>query len=174
MSTLKVLELFPDAGVEKDLDGLHLGHDLRSRAGSASPFVYSGFIASIDGRIGLEGTVGAPQSRSNDRDWRLFQELMVQADVVLVSGRYVRDVARGSAKSIIPSPAEAKHDDLVRYRLERGLSPRPVVAVITTTGDFDPTTAAGLSDTVIITHGAPVDAETARSGADAGLDSAHV
>jgi riboflavin biosynthesis pyrimidine reductase len=174
MSTLKVLELFPDAGVEKDLDGLHLGHDMRSRSGPTSPFVSSGFISSIDGRIGVEGTVGAPQTLANDRDWRLFKELMAQADVVLVSARYVRDIARGSAQSIIPDPADPKGDDLIQYRLTRGLPPRPAVAVITTTGDFDPTTAAALSDNVIIAHGAPVDAETARSWADAGLDSAHV
>lgn len=171
---MKVLELFPDAGVERELDGLHLSHDLRSRARSRPPFVYSGFISSLDGRIGIEGTVGAPQALSNDRDWRLFQELMVQADVVLVSARYVREVARGSARNIIPDPSDANDDGLIGFRLERGLPPRPAVAVITTTGDFDPTVAAGLSDRVIITHGAHVNEETSQSWVDAGLDSAHV
>jgi riboflavin biosynthesis pyrimidine reductase len=99
---------------------------------------------------------------------------MVQADVVLVSGRYVRDVARGAAKRIIPDPADAEDDDLVRHRLERGLPPRPAVAVITTTGDFDPIAAAGLSDKVVVVHGAQVDANTSRSWADAGLASAFV
>jgi riboflavin biosynthesis pyrimidine reductase len=171
---LKVLELFPNAGVERDLDGLHLSHDLRSRPGSASPFVYSGFISSIDGRIGIENSTGAPRALRNDRDWRLFQELMTQADVVLVSGRYVRDVERGAAKNIIPDPSDPEVSDLIQHRLGQGLPPRPAVAVVTRGGDFDPVVAAGLSDRVIITHGAQVDAETSQSWARAGLDSTYV
>ena len=170
----KVFELFPDAGVERELHGLHLGHDLRSRAGSASPFVFSGFISSIDGRIGVDGAVGAPRALRNDRDWRLFQELIVQADIVLVSGRYVRDVGRGSAKNIIPDPADHEAGDLIDYRLERGLPARPAVAVVTRTGNFEPVVAAGLSDRVIITHGAQPDPATLRSWTDAGLDSVQV
>jgi riboflavin biosynthesis pyrimidine reductase len=169
----KVLELFPDAGTERDLRGLHLGHDLHSRAGPASSFVFSSFISSIDGRIGVDGDVGAPRPLRNDRDWRLFQELMVQADVVLVSGRYVRDVGRGSARNVIPDPADQDARDLISYRLERGLPARPAVAVVTRIGNFDPRAAAGLSDRVIIAHGAPVDAETLQSWTGAGMDSVH-
>jgi riboflavin biosynthesis pyrimidine reductase len=174
MAMSTVLELFPDAGVERELHGLHLGHDLRSRVGSALPFAFSGFIASIDGRIGVEGAVGAPRALRNDRDWRLFQELMVQADVVLVSGRYVRDVGRGSTRNVIPDPADHDAGELIDYRLERGLPARPAVAVVTRTGNFEPTVAAGLSDRVIITHGAQPDAATMQSWSDAGLDSVHV
>lgn len=169
-----VVELFPNAGVERELRGLHLGHDLRSRAGSSSSFVYSGFISSIDGRIGVEGSVGAPRALRNDRDWRVFMELMVQADAVLVSGRYVRDVGRGAAKSIIPGPDDRDSHDLVDYRLERGLSPRPVVVVLTRTGSFDSAVAARLSDRVIVAHGTQPNASTMRSWADAGLGSIHV
>lgn len=170
----RVLELFPSAGIERDLIGLHLGDDLRSRAGAASPFVFTSFIASIDGRIGTERTVGAPRALRNDRDWRLFQELIVQADVVLVSGRYVRDIGQGLARNIIPGPADPDADDLIDYRLERGLPARPAVAVLTRSATFDPSVAAGLSDRVIITHGARPDTDTLKKWSDAGLDSAHV
>ncbi len=170
----RVLELFPDAGVERDLVGLHLGDDLRSRAGAAPSFVFTGFISSIDGRIGTEDAVGAPRALRNDRDWRLFQELMVQADVVLVSGRYVRDVEHGLARNIIPDPGNQGAGDLIRYRLERGLPARPAVAVVTRTATFEPAVAAGLSDRVIITHGAQADADTLHKWADAELDSVHV
>jgi len=172
MST--VIELFPDSGVEREVRGLHLSHDVRSRIGSNPSFVYSGFISSIDGRIGVEDTVGAPRTLRNDRDWRLFQELMVQADVVLVSGRYVRDVARGAALSIIPDPGDSDAGDLITYRVERGLPARPAVAVVTRSGGFDATVAAGLSDRVLITYGAETDAETLRSWTDAGLEPVHV
>jgi hypothetical protein len=78
-----VIELFPTPGAERKLAGLHLSHDVRSGIEAHSSFVFSGFISSIDGRIGTDGTVGAPPSLGNERDWRLFQELIVQADVVL-------------------------------------------------------------------------------------------
>jgi len=172
MST--VVELFPDSGVERELHGLHLSHDVRSRIGSNLSFVFSGFISSIDGRIGVEDTVGAPRALRNDRDWRLFQELMVQADVVLVSGRYVRDVGRGAALNIIPDLADGDAGDLISYRVERGLPARPAVAVVTRSGGFDAAVAAGLSDRVLITYGAETDAETLRSWTDAGLDPVHV
>jgi riboflavin biosynthesis pyrimidine reductase len=170
----RVLELFPNAGVERDLVGLHLGEDLRSLASAASSFVFTGFISSIDGRIGTEDAVGAPRALRNDRDWRLFQELMVQADVVLVSGRYVRDVEQGMARNIIPDPADQNAGDLIQYRLDRGLPARPAVAVLTRTASFDPAVAAALSDRVIITHGAQVEADSLQKWADAGLDSVHV
>lgn len=165
-----VIELFPASGVERELAGLHLSHDVRSRMEAGSSFVFSGFISSIDGRIGTEDTVGAPRSLGNERDWRLFQELMVQADVVLVSGRYVRDVGRGVARNIIPDATDGIDGDLVRYRVERGLSPRPAVAIVTQRGGFDAAVASGLSDEVVVTYGAEVDAETLHSWTDAGLD----
>jgi len=170
----RVIELLPDSGVERELHGLHLSHDVRSRIGSNSSFVFSGFISSIDGRIGVEDTVGAPRALRNDRDWTLFQELMVQADVVLVSGRYVRDVGRGAAMSIIPDPTDDGVGDLISYRTERGLPARPAVAVVTRSGGFDAAVAARLSDRVLVLHGAEADAETLRSWTDAGLDPAHV
>ena len=165
-----VIELFPAPGVERELAGLHLNHDVRSGIEAHSSFVFSGFISSIDGRIGTDGTVGAPPSLGNERDWRLFQELIVQADVVLVSGRYVRDVGRGVARNIIPDAADGIDGDLVRYRVERGLSSQPAVAIVTRSGGFDTTVASGLSDEVIVTYGAEVSAEMLQSWTDAGLD----
>lgn len=99
---------------------------------------------------------------------------MVQADVVLVSGRYVRDVEHGLARNIIPDPANRDSGDLISYRLERGLPSRPAVAVITRTATFEPAVAAGLSDRVIIAHGARAEADTLKEWGEAGLDSVHV
>lgn len=170
----RVLELFPNAGTERDLVGLHLGDNIQSRPGAATSFVYTGFISSIDGRIGTEDAVGAPRALRNDRDWRLFQELMVQADVVLVSGRYVRDVEHGLAGNIIPDSADQDVGDLVRYRLAQGLPARPAVAVVTRSARFEPAVAAKLSDRVLIAHGSLADAETLQRWAAVGLESVHV
>ncbi|MCL1594139.1 MAG: dihydrofolate reductase family protein [Actinomycetia bacterium] len=169
-----VLELFPNPGVERNLRGLHLAHEIRSHVEPDDSFVFSGFITSIDGRIGSDDSVGAPRAIRNDRDWRLFQELMVQADVVLVSGRYVRDVARGKAINIVPAPGDGNTDDLIRHRVDRGLPARPAVAVVTRSGGFDASAAAGLSDHVIIAHGAEVGSDVTRSWAEAGLDAVGV
>lgn len=168
-----LLELYPSPGIEREARGLHLTHDLRARSGAES-FVFTGFISSIDGRISVEGSVGAPKPLQNSLDWQLFQELMVQADVVLVSGRYVRDVASGSARNILPDPTDPEDDYLVQHRLERDLPPRPAIAVVTRSGNFDPSTAAALSDEVIVTHGDKVDTATVRAWQENGLDSAYV
>jgi riboflavin biosynthesis pyrimidine reductase len=99
---------------------------------------------------------------------------MVQADVVLVSGRYVREVEQGLARNIIPDPADHDVADLITYRLERGLPPRPAVAVLTRTAAFNPAVAAGLSDRVIITHESQVAADTLQEWDTVGLESVHV
>ena len=42
-----------------------------------------------------------PKATSNERDWRLFQELAVQADIIISSGRYLRDYAEGQTQEIL-------------------------------------------------------------------------
>ena len=165
-----VIELYPEAGVEKELLGLHLRDDVRSRLRPDGSYVYTGYIASIDGRIALEGSSGAPRATRNDRDWRHFQELMMQADVVLASGRYVRDKkVGGSVQSMVPSPNDPSVKDLVDYRRDLGLPLQPAVAIVTGKANFDPSTAATLADEVIAVLGEEPDAETRAQLTDAGL-----
>ena len=80
-----LVELYPEFGADKPLEGLHFADNVRDRSRPSGSYVYTGYIASIDGRIALEGSSGAPEATRNDRDWRHFQELMMQADVVLVA-----------------------------------------------------------------------------------------
>ena len=101
-----VVKLYPPPAQELPLEGLYLGHDLRGQAADRShPFVYTNYVVSLDGRIAVpraDGTgMAIPPATSNGRDWRLFQELAVQADVILTSGRYLRDYARGEAQEIL-------------------------------------------------------------------------
>jgi riboflavin biosynthesis pyrimidine reductase len=164
-----LIELYPEPGVERPLRGLHLEHDLRGRGQLDEPYLATGFIASLDGRIAVGGSSGAPEAIANDRDWRLYQELLMQADVVLSTGRYVRDVTEGRASSFLPDPADPNAADLFAFRRDRGLPERPAVAILSNTGSFDAEVATGLSDEVLLATGRRLDAGAAARFADAGI-----
>ena len=147
-----LIRLYPLPSQEVPLAGLYLNHELRRLAeGLDRPFVYSNFVTSLDGRIAIPGPTGSglivPKQIANRRDWRLFQELIVQADVIISSGRYLRDYAEGHAQEIL----RTDDDDplfagLRQWRIERGLRPQPDIAVISASLDFpipDALTAGG-------------------------------
>lgn len=129
-----VQQLYPAPAVERPLRGLFLSHNLRrysERIGKA--FVYSNFVTSIDGRIAVphpsrEGLM-VPKATANERDWRLFQELAAQADIIISSGRYLRDWADGRAQEILQID-DPRFADLRQWRKERGLPPQPDIAII--------------------------------------------
>ncbi|HWU36972.1 MAG TPA: hypothetical protein VN203_04935, partial [Candidatus Acidoferrum sp.] len=109
-----IIRLFPYPSGEIPLKGAYLGHNLRQQAErTGRPFVYANFVTSLDGRIAVpppgEMRLAVPKSTSNSRDWRLYQELAAQADLILSSGRYLRDWAEGRAQEIlqIDNPAFA-------------------------------------------------------------------
>lgn len=139
MST--VTQLYPLPAQDQPLHGLYLGHDLRRlAAGRGRPLVYSNFVASLDGRIAVPGPTGSglvvPKQVANSRDWRLFQELAVQADVVISSGRYLRDYASGHAQEILRVYDDPQFADLSGWRVQQGLTPQPDIAVISASLDF--------------------------------------
>jgi len=137
-----VIRLYPQPSREAPLQGLYLDHDLRRHAeGLGRPFVYSNFVTSLDGRIAVPGPTGSglivPKQIANPRDWRLFQELAVQADVIISSGRYLRDYAEGHAQEILRADADDPlFTGLREWRIERGLPPQPDIAVISASLDF--------------------------------------
>ena len=136
-----VTQLYPLPPQDLALHGLYLGHDLRrAAAGQERPLVYANFVASLDGRIAVPGPTGSglvvPKQVANSRDWRLFQELAVQADVVISSGRYLRDYASGHAQEILRVYDDPQFADLAQWRAEQGLSPQPDIAVISASLDF--------------------------------------
>jgi riboflavin biosynthesis pyrimidine reductase len=168
-----IWQLYPTPAREVALNGLYLGHDLRGQHEALGrPFVYTNYVASIDGRIAIPRPAGqgmmVPKATSNDRDWRLFQELAVQADCVISSGRYLRDYAEGKAQEILRVYDEPRFADLGRWREERGLSRYPDLAVVSGSLDFPipPFLTQEGRRVVVVTHGA---AERARL---AGLEDA--
>ena len=125
--------LHPGPAEEVDFCGRFLAHDLRNAAPAGEPYVYTNFIASLDGRIARTdpgGRWGVPPELANGRDWRLYMELAMQADVVLTSGRLLRAVAAGRHTALLDFN-DPRCDDLRAWRRERGLSERPVVAAVT-------------------------------------------
>jgi riboflavin biosynthesis pyrimidine reductase len=129
-----IIQLYPLPSQERSLKGTYLAHQLRQYSqASGKAFVYSNFITSLDGRIAIPHPTRpglmVPRDTANDRDWRLFQELAAQADLIISSGRYLRDWADGRAQEILRVD-DPDFADLKAWRLAQGLSPQPDIAVI--------------------------------------------
>jgi riboflavin biosynthesis pyrimidine reductase len=131
-----VILLYPEAGEKRPLRNLYLNQDIRQEK---QPFVYANFVVSVDGRIAIPHPSGqglmVPKAIANERDWRLFQELAAQADLIISSGRYLRDWADGRAQEILQT-ADPRFADLRRWREEQGLKPQPDIAIISGSLDF--------------------------------------
>jgi riboflavin biosynthesis pyrimidine reductase len=154
-------QLFPLPTREIPLVGAYLAHDLRGLAAQMGrPFVYANFVASLDGRIAIPRPDGlglmVPPATANPRDWRLYQELAAQADVILSSGRYLREWARGRAQEILQVD-DPRFADLRDWREQHGLRPQADIAVISASLDFPipPVFSAGGRKLVVVTAGRP-------------------
>jgi riboflavin biosynthesis pyrimidine reductase len=154
----KLLQVYPLPSKELELEGTFLTHDVRGIARrSGRAFVYSNFVVSIDGRIAVPHPGGegltVPKSTANERDWRLFQELAAQADIIISSGRYLRDWAAGRAQEILQVD-DPRFADLRAWRESRGLAPHPDIAIISASLRFpipDILTAGGRAVVVFTT-----------------------
>ena len=129
-----VTQLYPLPAAERPLEGLYLSHKLRQYSeASKRVFVYGNFVTSIDGRIAIphptRSGLMVPRNTANDRDWRMFQELAAQADMIISSGRYLRDWADGRAQEILQID-DPRLADLRDWRKSQGLSPQPDIAII--------------------------------------------
>ncbi len=136
---MTLMKLFPTPIETVPLERLYLNHNLRAVRNPSRAFVYTNFIASLDGRIAFEcprrGTRGIDEI-ANARDWRLFEELAAQADVLLTTGRYMRRLARGDAQAILPLSEEPAYQDLRDWRQAQGLTVQPAVVVLSASLDI--------------------------------------
>jgi riboflavin biosynthesis pyrimidine reductase len=135
---MSIHQLFPEVG-QQPLQNLYLNHNLRQIAQQQRPYVYANFVTSLDGRIAIphptKPGLKIPENIANDRDWRLFQELAAQADLIISSGRYLRDWAEGRAQEILRVD-DPDFADLRAWRKEKGLKPQPDLAIISASLDF--------------------------------------
>jgi riboflavin biosynthesis pyrimidine reductase len=105
----------------------------------------------------------------NDRDWRLFQELAAQADIIISSGRYLRDWADGRAQEILQID-DPRFADLRHWRQEQGLPLQPDIAIISASLNFPipAVLTAGGRRVVVVTTANPDPQRVAEIEAQAG------
>ena len=135
-----ILELYPDSGRRHPLHGLYLEQTLAHADDAGRPYIYTNFIASLDGRIALPGagrhSHQVPPAIANARDWRLFQELAAQADLLITSARYFRQAAGREAQAELPLGSAREFDDLRDWRIAQGLSAQPDIAIFSASLDI--------------------------------------
>ena len=126
--------LYPASGALCPLEGAYLDLNLHQQAKAGDVFIYANYITSLDGRIALYNADLAdyevPTAIANGRDWRLYQELAGQADVMLTSARYFRQLAEGKAQDLLPVGSGKKYADIKAWRERQGLKPQPDVMVL--------------------------------------------
>lgn len=131
--------LHPPDTSRHPLSGLCLGHRLIERAQAGEPYLYSSFIMSLNGAIAVDDGQGNwthPATLTDPRDLRLLCELMAQADCLITSGGYLRDLARGSLGNLLQLPQGPEYQDLHDYRSRHHDSPSPSILAISRSLDF--------------------------------------
>lgn len=167
-----VTPLYPQPGATRPLRGLYLDHDLRTAAVGGT-LIYANFIASLDGRAALpngRGVFGVPEAIANPRDWWLFQELAIQADAVLVSGRYLRARARGEVQDLFAAFHDSRYEELRAWRASQGLPAWPRVIALSRQVDFDLPDGLDPSNLLILTGAAGAASPGARRLLAAGVE----
>jgi riboflavin biosynthesis pyrimidine reductase len=148
--TKGLLQLYPTPGRSVPLEGIYLAHALHRRPEAETPFVYGNFISSLDGRIALpaphKATRQVPAALANPRDWRLYQELAAQADLLVTSARYFRQLASGEAQDLLPVGEQQRFADLHSWRGSQGLSPQPDIAILSASLEIPVETLASYAD----------------------------
>ncbi len=129
-----VTRLYPLPSRPARLHGLYLEHSLHTRGNPEEPFVYSNFVTSLDGRIGIESTGRSshqvPAATANPRDWRLYQELAGQAEILITSGRFFRQSIVGEAQDMLPVGAQDEFADIRDWRSRHGLAAQPDIIIL--------------------------------------------
>lgn len=145
-----ILRLWPGPQEERPLCGLYLDLKLHKLASAGEVLIYSNYITSLDGRISIRdaetGEYQVPGAIANRRDWRLYQELAAQSDVMITSARYFRQLAKGQAQDLLPVGSGDEYADLAVWRQAQGLTEQPAVAILSRSLDIPPEALDKVSD----------------------------
>ena len=170
-----VTRLYPVPGTQYPIEGLYLQHRLHRKGLPDSPYVYSDFITTLDGRIALgsnDSTMHTvPDATVNPRDWRLYQELAGQADLLITSGRYFRQSHIGEAQDQLPVATQPAFSDIREWRLAQGLREQPDIAILS--GSLDIPLAAlqpYRSRRILVITGETSDSKRATALQQAGIE----
>ena len=113
------------------------------------PFVAINMVMSADGRTVVDGT---ERGLGSKLDQRLMRELRVHFDVVMNGGATFR--ASGTS-------ARLNNPNLEQWRVDRGLTPSPIAAVLTRSGNLPPErrffTDSGFEAIIYLSSAAPED-----------------
>ena len=129
-----IARLYPLPSGEYTLQGLYLTQVLHELGSPGKPFVYTNFITSLDGRIAIasedRATHQVPAAIANPRDWRLYQELAGQADLLITSGRFFRQTEIHEAQDMLPVGTQADFADIREWRSRHGLRAQPDIVIL--------------------------------------------
>lgn len=164
-SVSDILRIIPGPQREVALRELYLERDLRAEQQARLPFIYTNFVVSLDGRIAVRdpdsGRWRIPPGIQTPEDQRLYFALAAQADVIICSARHANGMLKNDDLVPFPFLTPVEDSDLKQWRLARGRSEKPAIAVASTRLRFD---GGKLKEKL----GCPVYA-FAGSGADAGM-----
>lgn len=122
------------------LEGMYLSHGLQELAKRVDhPLVVANYVVDVDDVIAIVGMRGSPEKLRNPSDWRLFQELNAQADVIITGTGYMREFAeRGDSSQNVLTQFEegSTFEDLGDWREQRGLKRNPDLAVVSRSLNF--------------------------------------
>ena len=140
----KVTQVFPGKK-QVPLEGLYLAQGLAGlSARIARPLVIADYLTDRNGVIAKKNAqdhLQVPPEIKNPSDWRLFQELMAQADVIIGGADYLKRVlAQGDRAQDILFQFEPGRafEKLGQWRLAAGFKKRsPDLAIIARSLDFE-------------------------------------
>jgi len=120
------------------LENLYLSQSLHNFSGSLGrSIVYTNYLCDLNEVIALkdrDGFFRVPKALRNHDDWRLFQELEAQADVIITSKVYLsRFATEGENAQDVLTEFEAggEFEELGEWRLKNGFkSRRPDLAIV--------------------------------------------
>ena len=122
------------------LEGMYLSHGLQELANSLDrPIVVAKYITDLNDVIAIQGVRGSPEKLKNPSDWRLFQELTAQADVLITSASYMIDfVEKGESVQNVLTQFDkgGPFEDLGIWREKHGLKRNPDLAIVSRSLSF--------------------------------------
>lgn len=144
MNELKVTQVLP-VKKQAPLEGLYLGQRLLEMSKKIGrSVVFADFLTDKNGVVAKADKPAhfqVPVELKNPSDWRLFQELMAQADVVISTGAYFKRLGTigSTAQDILYQFEPGKEfEKLGQWRLSAGYKKRsPDLAVVSQHLDFD-------------------------------------
>ncbi len=122
------------------VEGMYLSHGLQELAKSLDrPIVVANYITDLNDVIAIEGVRGSPEELKNPTDWRLFQELTAQADVLITGASYMNDfVDQGESVQNVLTQFDkgSAFEDLGIWREQHGLKRNPDLVIVSRSLSF--------------------------------------